>query len=210
MGKPTERVVVYIDGYNLYRGLCDAGLRSSRWLNLVSMCDEIIGERSLSNVRYFTARVLDDPQRLARQNLYIDALNAHGGIEIEFGKYKKKKAKCFSCKTSWRTYEEKKTDTRIAVRVVEDAFDNRFDVALIISGDSDMIPPIELLQERFPEKSVIVVFPPRRRNGELASRVGNSNSYSLKPETVESHRFPSTVTTSSGHDLNAPTGWLPS
>ena len=27
-----ERVIAYVDGYNLYFGLLDAGLRNSRWL----------------------------------------------------------------------------------------------------------------------------------------------------------------------------------
>lgn len=31
----NERITVYIDGYNLYYGLKAAGLRTSRWLDLV-------------------------------------------------------------------------------------------------------------------------------------------------------------------------------
>ncbi len=55
----------------------------------------------------------------------------------------------------YRTKEEKKTDVNLAVRIVEDAYENRFDRAYIISCDTDIVPAINLVKQRFPEKELI-------------------------------------------------------
>ena len=38
----AERVIAYIDGFNLYHGLCDAQLESSRWLDLHGVCQSLL------------------------------------------------------------------------------------------------------------------------------------------------------------------------
>ena len=37
-----ERVLVYIDGFNLYFGLIDAGLKKFKWLNLKSLSNNLL------------------------------------------------------------------------------------------------------------------------------------------------------------------------
>ena len=76
----TERVIAYIDGFNLYNGLCDAQLDSSRWLRrLLPHCS--VGETSngSSNVRAGTRRY---PQALGdtadSQNPTSKALSGTG------------------------------------------------------------------------------------------------------------------------------------
>jgi uncharacterized LabA/DUF88 family protein len=59
------------------------------------------------------------------------------------------------------------TDVNIAVQLMGDAFDDAFDVALVVSGDSDLTTPIRRVRERFADKRVIVAFPPRRHSAEL-------------------------------------------
>ena len=85
---PMERLIAYIDGFNLYYGLRDARLNSSRWLDLRGMCESLLkpGQR-LELVRYFTSRVRGDVQATDRQALFIDALHARGGIEMDFGHF---------------------------------------------------------------------------------------------------------------------------
>ena len=43
----------------------------------------------------------------------------------------------------WKTNEEKKADVNVAVRLLQDADDDLFDTALVVSGDGDLVPPIE-------------------------------------------------------------------
>lgn len=59
----TNRVIAYIDGYNLYCGMRDASLQSSRWLDLHALCESLLEpDQRLELVRYFTTRVRDDPE----------------------------------------------------------------------------------------------------------------------------------------------------
>nr|VFJ52675.1 MAG: NYN domain-containing protein [Candidatus Kentron sp. DK] len=53
------------------------------------------------------------------------------------------------------------TDVNIAAQLLCDAYDDHFDTALILSGDSDLNTPVKIILTRFPDKKVIVVFPPR-------------------------------------------------
>ncbi len=84
-----------------------------------------------------------EPDKAGRQSAFIDALLARGDIEIDFGHFLSKPVTCRSCGSTWQKNEEKKTDVNIAVRLLEVAYDDRFDVAVVISGDSDLVPPIE-------------------------------------------------------------------
>ena len=203
-----SRVIAYIDGFNLYHGLRDAGLKDSRWLDLHGMCVSLLqpGEQ-LDLVRYFTSWVKDNPTKAARQAVYVDALRVRGGIEIDFGHFLSNTAQCFRCGNVWKKNEEKKTDVNIAVRLLEDASDEILDTAIVVSGDSDLVPPVESVLRRFPHKRVIVAFPPKRRSSQLAQAA--SAALSIFPQTIQSNHLPDPVRTAGGVDLHAPSGWLP-
>ena len=201
-------MIVYIDGYNLYHGLIDAKLRTSRWLDLVALSRNLLEpQQDLHLVRYFTTRVRNNPAKLLRQNTFIDALTARGSIELDFGHFLSKQMTCNSCKKSWQKNEEKKTDVNIAVRLLEDAFDDRYDTAIVISGDSDLTPPLTSVKSRFPSKRLIVAFPPKRHSAELGKTA--HAAVTITPSTVRQSRMAATVTTAGGVVLQAPHGWLP-
>ena len=204
----ASRVIAYIDGFNLYHGLRDAGLKDSRWLDLHGMCMSLLQpDEQLELVRYFTSWVKDNPVKSARQAVYVDALRERGGIEIDFGHFLSNTAQCFRCGNVWKKNEEKKTDVNIAVRLLEDVSDNRFDTAIVVSGDSDLVPPVESVLRRFPHKRVVVAFPPRRRSSQLAQAASAADS--IYPQTIRANHLPDPVHTVGGVDLHAPGGWLP-
>ena len=97
-----QRVITYIDGYNLYYGLLQAGLGSSRWLDLPKLATSLLKPgQQLTLTRYFTTRVKGDPAKARRQALYVDALTTRGGIEIDFGHFLSKRVTCHSCGHHW-------------------------------------------------------------------------------------------------------------
>ena len=203
-----QRVITYIDGYNLYHGLLEAGLRSSRWLDLPKLGRSLLKSgQQLTLTRYFTTRVKGDPAKARRQALYVDALTTRGGIEIDFGHFLSKRVTCHSCGHTWTKSEEKKTDVNIAVRMLEDAYDDRFDTAIVISGDSDLATPVETIRRRFPHKRVLVAFPPKRYSHELC-RVADA-TFRIFNRNIRTSHLPATVTTRNGTTLTAPQGWLP-
>lgn len=205
----ATRVIAYIDGFNLYHGLRDAGLKDSRWLDIHGMCVSLLrpGEQ-LELVRYFTSWVKDNPVKAARQAVYVDALRATGGLEIDFGHFLSKTVQCFKCGNVWKKNEEKKTDVNVAVRLLEDASDNRFDTAIVVSGDSDLVPPVESVLRRHPHKRVVVAFPPQRRSSQLEQTASAAGS--IYPQTIQANHLPDPVRTPGGVELHAPSGWLPS
>ena len=50
----------------------------------------------------------------------------------------------------------------IAARIVVDACENRYDRAVLISADSDLVPALDIVKARFPEKQLFVATPPKR------------------------------------------------
>lgn len=204
----AERLVAYIDGFNLYYGLRDARLRSSRWLDLHGVCTSLLKpSQQLEFVRYFTTRVRGDPHAARRQSVYIDALLARGGIEIDFGHFLSSSTHCRNCGAVRQKHEEKRTDVNIAVRLLEDAYDDRFDTAMVVSGDSDLVPPITSVRSRFPHKRVLVAAPPERWSAQLGQAA--NAALQISALTIRSNRLPDPVVTPSGMRLRAPRGWLP-
>jgi hypothetical protein len=62
---PTERVAAYIDGFNLYFGIREEG-RRYLWLDLECLVQSLLKpHQQLVAVRYFTARVRNDPPPLS-------------------------------------------------------------------------------------------------------------------------------------------------
>ncbi len=213
----AQRVIAYIDGYNFYKGLLDAGLLTSRWLDLHGTCKSLLRpNQELVIVRYFTTRVRRNPEKTKRQAAYIDALLASGGIEIDYGVFttrglefcKQCKEKlCKECKRKSKIPKEKQTDVNIAVRLLDDAYSDRFDVAIVISGDSDLVPAINYILEQFPKKIVLVAPPPKRISNHLAKSA--SGVLRISNEVITSNHLPNPVITSDGHEKYAPRGWLP-
>jgi hypothetical protein len=73
-----NRVITYIDGFNLYFGLRSKGWRRHYWLDLHQLSLALLKPgQQLEAVHYFTARIranghnVDD---MRRQSLYIEAL----------------------------------------------------------------------------------------------------------------------------------------
>jgi uncharacterized LabA/DUF88 family protein len=59
-----------------------------------------------------------------------------------------------------RGREEKGVDTRIATEMISHAWENTYDVAVVVSGDRDFVPVVEFLQTK--GRNVIQAgFPPK-------------------------------------------------
>lgn len=97
------------------------------------------------------------------------------------------------------------TDVNISVELMADAFQNQFDVALLISADSDLVGPVEMVRRFFDSKRIIAVFPPGRSSFAL-KRAANAVTY-LGRSTLLQSVFPNTVTKPDGTVLRRPAKW---
>ena len=163
-----QRVSVYIDGFNLYYGLRDRGWRRYYWLDLHRMAERLLRSgQTLATVRYFTAETVPQPSAQGakvRQDTYLKALASLPNLSIHYGRFLPRQANCRHCGATWTRYEEKMTDVNIAVELLGDAQDDTFDTAIIISGDGDLSSPVQAVRRRYPDKRVIIAFPPRRHS----------------------------------------------
>jgi uncharacterized LabA/DUF88 family protein len=213
-----DRVIVYIDGFNLYFGLRDANYRRFYWLNLNAVSQNLLRPgQQLAAVKYFTARISgarhgDSPARAAdrdakrqRQSEYLEALGTLDSFSIFEGHYQSKPARCNNCGATWVRHEEKMTDVQIATQLLTDAFQGGFDRAIIVSADSDLVPPVNMVRSIFPDKRIIAVFPPKRFSDDMRSAC--HGYVHLGRDVLKASVFPDCVSRKDGRILRRPTSW---
>jgi len=205
-GTSVSRVAVYIDGFNLYHGMKQKHGHAHAWLDLHKLALGLLREgQTLMAVKYFTARVTNDPPAAARQNAYLEALSTTP-IEIVYGRIQWDMDRCrATCRREFLSPKEKKSDTAFASHLVADAYRDLFDVALLVSGDADMAPPAEMVAA-VPGKQVVIVFPPARRSTELSDASG-ATPLQLRGERLAEAQLPAIVISSDGREFHRPPTW---
>ncbi|MDE6009734.1 MAG: NYN domain-containing protein [Muribaculaceae bacterium] len=203
-----QRVIVYVDGFNFYFGLKKSkSWKKYYWLDIVKLFQKFMRpNQELIAVKYFSAHVNDLDKGL-RQNAFFQANKENPKFNLILGNYMKKEIKCFNCGNIIHTYEEKESDVRMATQIVADAYKDNYDLAIVVSADSDMIPAIELAKET--KHRVIVYFPPNQYSNNM-SAITSCNPIQLKK--YES-RFKECILPDSVHltipdfDLKIPAKW---
>ena len=193
-----KRVITYVDGFNLYFGLKAKGWRRYYWLDINHLVENVLEADSVvADVKYFTARVVSPEGKRKRQNDYLEALQTANAVNIFYGKYQFGTFFCQNCFQEERIPKEKMTDVNIAVEIMADAFQDRFDTALLISGDSDLTPPIAATRKLFPHKRVVVAFPPERYSKDLDNAA--SASFTLARTIFRDSQLPDAIIKPDGY-----------
>ena len=148
------KTYVYVDGFNLYyRALKRTPYR---WLDLNSLMNRVFPHNDIGLIRYFTAKVRPlphDPDQRTRQEVYLRALNTLQNLTIHFGHFTAHEvdlplAKTIGSATKFARVlrsEEKGSDVNLAAHLVNDAHKNAFEVAIVVTNDSDLVEPIRLV-----------------------------------------------------------------
>ena len=203
---------VYIDGFNLYYG-CLRGT-PYRWLNVETLCRLLLPSHSINRIRYFTALVggrPGDPQQPHRQQTYIRALQTIANLSIHYGQFltnivpMRLELPLPDGSTVARVVktEEKGTDVNIATRMIFDIFDGDCESAVIVSNDSDLVPPIQALKERF-GTTIGVLNPHSRPSRFLRNNVDFYRPIRRGP--LSASQFPQQMQDASG-TFYRPAGW---
>ena len=209
MQRVAQRVAVYIDGLNLYYGLKSKGWRRYYWLDVQRLSEGLMRPyQSLQFVRYFTAELLPGrgaDARIERHTAYLQALSSLPKVDIQYGFHIPKTLTCPHCGEAIRTYEEKMTDVNIAVALLEDANNNLYDAAILISADSDLTRPIEIVRQKYADKWVIAAFPPNRRSSHLNAAA--NESFTLGRKRIAQSQLPNPVIKPDGYPVAKPDNW---
>jgi uncharacterized LabA/DUF88 family protein len=164
------RVSFYIDGFNIYHRLKDYQRKTGKiynWLDYKKLCLSFLRKNeTLADIYFFTA-VSDEfgAESVVRHNKYITALEWQG-IKIISGYFSKKKKKCrvencdYKGSKYFRDREEKQTDVNIALQIIKDAIQNKYDRCFLLSGDNDFAPVLKTVMEIYPNKQAGLITPP--------------------------------------------------
>jgi uncharacterized LabA/DUF88 family protein len=201
------RVVSYIDGFNLYYGLKSKRWERYLWLNVQALSTNLLkSDQILAETKYFTARVSSPPDKLKRQAIYLEALQTLADLSIFYGRYQMNPFTCRNCNFVHQIPNEKMTDVNIAAELMQDAFQDRFDTALLISADGDLVGPVVAVQKLFPQKRIVVACPPGRFSVNLTRA---AHAYlKIGHGSIEKSQFPEEVRTPSGFVLRRPVSWI--
>jgi len=209
-----ERCMLYVDGYNfyyavkrnpsvtpLYLGWCD--FRALALKHLVP------AGGTLEGIKYFTAPVGRYGAaggalggEAARQSVWLEALTAAiPDVEIIEGYYAGDPG-------SPRSRKEKETDVQLAISVVIDACRDRYDRALLLTGDRDQRPTVRAVAEEFHKRADVWLSP---------SQMAGSWKFSAAHEGVQIRqitrqmlqhcRLPETIAANDGRTIEAPKIW---
>jgi uncharacterized LabA/DUF88 family protein len=213
-----ERVIAYIDGFNLYFGFKSKAYQRYYWLNIQAMAENLVKPyQQLVTTKYFTARIsgpepadesaqarrMEDKRR--RQALFLEALDTLSNCSIYYGHYMGNIVSCRGCGRNWPDHEEKMTDVNIATEMLVDSFENKCDSILLISADSDLVPAIRGVKRLFPAKRIVVFFPPGRFSAQL--KLVADKQFTIGRGTLAKSQFPDQIIKPDGHVLMRPEKW---
>lgn len=183
-----------------------------KWLDLTSLCNSYLhligGGAVVSEIHYFTAYAdhlyLKNPSKPQRHRAFVRALTA-SGVTAHVGKFRKKKVWSDQFNQWIDAYEEKETDVAIACEVLSLAHQGVFDVAVLVTGDSDFAPLYHCFQSHFPALRLLFAFPFARGSKELKQLC--PNAFSIGKEAYAKHQFPDRVRLPSSKFVTIPPNW---
>jgi len=100
--------------------------------------------------------------------------------------------------------EEKGSDVNIATYLLLDCFRNEFDLAILITNDSDLIEPIRIVRQEFGRQ--LGVFNPQERYSNALKRAASFYT-KIHEEQIRMSLFPVTVIDSRGVEITCPREW---
>lgn len=219
------RTIVYVDGFNLYYRMLKNN-PSLKWVNQLLLAKSVLKpDHDIIRLNYYIARVSErahDPQAPARQAVYLNALGTVPQIRIHEGSFMVSEPwmplaappQSRPDGYSWTLpppavvkvvkSEEKGSDVNLAAHLVRDAFTDRFDVAVVVTNDSDLVEPIRIVVQEA-GKRVGLLVPVKYPTQSLM----NVSSFYLRIRTghLRQSQFPDLIELPDGRTITRPLTW---
>ena len=201
-----NRIAFFIDGFNLFHALDNNPLyHKYKWLDLTKLSNCFVTKKDKTeNIYYFTALATWSQSKMKKHKKYIKVLELNN-VNVIYGEFRKKDKFCPLCKRTYKTFEEKQTDVNIAIQLFELAIKDKYDTAIIVSGDSDLIPSIQAVKTTFPNKSIGIVIPIGRR-AELLKQTCDFH-IKMKVKHLRSSLFEKEIDIGNNKKLICPPDW---
>jgi len=208
-----SRAIIYIDGFNLYFGALKK--TEYKWLNLEKLFQNLLGEHHhITEIKYFTARISPrpgNPHSPDRQKAYLKALEHYcRTVKIYYGHFLSHKIKvkvdnppkgCPSYVTAVDT-KEKGSDVNLALHILNDAWHDRYDYAILVSNDSDIAGALKFAKEEH-NKKIGLITPGHRHPSQTLMQYKDFMKI-IRPSVLADSQLPNHI---SGTNISKPASW---
>ena len=206
------RTNVYVDGFNLYYGAVKG--TPYKWLDIRKCCELAFPRNVIHEVHYCTARssrICPGTRTEAPgQQTFIRALEATG-VEVHYGSFLSSVVRMPLAHPPpqgprmvevIRT-EEKGSDVALGALLVAHGYQGRYEAAIVISNDSDLVLPIRIVREEL-SLPVGLLNPHRRFSVEL-SKVASFKKQ-VRKGVLAAAQLPERITDARG-TITKPNAW---
>ena len=136
----ADKVMVFIDGSNLYHSLKNYFSRTD--IDIHKFSRKLLGRRQLIRIYYYNARVgqKEEPERYRQQEAFFAGVNAIPYSELRLGRL---------VYTNWPSVPpyEKGIDIQLAIDMITHSYKNNYDVAVLVAGDNDYVGAIQAVKD---------------------------------------------------------------
>jgi NYN domain len=206
------RASVYVDGLSLYY----AALKGTpyKWLDLRKLSRLLLPQDRVHRIRYFTTRPSLMPWDQSRGQpllTYIRALETLPGLSVHYGAFRMGgdslpvSARPDADRERVFVREEKGSDVNLASMLLVDGFRGDFEVAVVISTDSDLALPIRLVRTRL-QLPIGLLKPGERRRFANELRRAATFYKPIRNGVLAASQFPPQLTDSHG-TITRPSAW---
>jgi uncharacterized LabA/DUF88 family protein len=200
---------IYIDGFNLYFGCVKD--TPYKWLDVAKMCRLLLPKDNIQRIKYFTAKVKPRPNDLSqpiRQATFWRALRTIPNLEIVEGSFLSHevmmpRSPIGSGYVRVVKTEEKGSDVNLATHLLLDGFRNEYELAVIVSNDSDLLLPIQVVTEQF-GKPVGLLNPQKDPSIKLIPHVMFVKN--IRSNVLKNSLFPAVISDKNGQ-FSKPADW---
>lgn len=205
------RASVYVDGLNLYY----AALKGTpyKWLNVRRLARLLLPNDRIHRIRYFTSLPVyvrgEKQPKGQRVQAYIRALETLPGLSVHYGSSRRDGERLQGSGVGSEGYEnvvvrqEKGSDVNLASFLLADGFRGDYEVAVVVSNDSDLALPMRLVRSRL-QLPVGLLKPSPRFANELVRAA--SFHKPIRDGVLAASQFPPQLTDEHG-TITKPSGW---
>jgi len=140
MGDKSERVMIFIDGSNLYHSLKTSAKRTD--IDIGKLCSKLLDKCRLVRIYYYNARVglKEEPERYRKQQAFFNGVNMVPYSELRLGRL---------VYHNWPNSPpyEKGVDIQLATDMITHSFKGNYDVAVLVAGDNDFVGALQSVKD---------------------------------------------------------------
>ena len=140
MADKNDRVMIFIDGSNMYHSLKGHFKRTN--IDIGKFCNKLLDKRRLVRIYYYNAKVghTEEPERYKDQQKFFASVQAIPYAELRLGRL---------VYTNWPGSPpyEKGVDILLATDMITHSFKNNYNVAILVAGDNDSVGALQAVKD---------------------------------------------------------------